>query len=326
MSRRAKVKALKAERKYRPGVNLGVQLWPYVVTLKHDKGLIKIKTFARNAAQAKENILRSENAPPSSIKSVKRFLKSSQLKGAPSMAKRKHKRKMSAAQKAALAKGRAALKKRRYHKARKVSSRRHVSPKMEPIIIREGGLSMARKRHHKKRHYSGGFEGKRKHYRKRRYHGIGGMLAGGRLDLMGTAQDVGGLAAGAVGSSFVAKMVPVKDARIQAIIPIVLSIVIGMTKLGRSRIMKAAATGALAVGTLSLVKQFFPTLPLLSGAEDAESVAGAIDALPVEERAMLGLAVEGSPDADFQEGEAGDAISEVETYGVMDAPLSPASI
>ena len=242
------------------------------------------------------------------------------------------KRKSTAAQRAALAKGRAALKSRR-KKTRKTtrtkSSRVYTKiPKtLEPIIIKEGFMA-AKKRKHQKKHkiHGGELLGKshRKHHRKsRRYHGA---IMAGKLDIAGTVQDLAGVAAGAVGSSFVAGMIPVKSAKIKAVVPIALGLFLGMSKFGKSRIMKSAATGALAVGTLSLVKQFFPTLPLLSGADDAVSVAGAIDALKPEERAMLGLAVngeamEGEVDGDFE----GEVDGDVETYGV-DAALSPANI
>ena len=167
----------------------------------------------------------------------------------------------------------------------------------------------ARRRSHKYHGIAGG----KKHRRARRYHGAP------KIDIMGFATDIISVGAGAVGASFIAQKIPVANAKIKALIPIALGLGIGMTKLGRNRMAKSAAGGMIAVGTLSLVKQFFPTVPLLSGADDAETVAGAIDALPDEEKALLGYVVSGV-DGEVIQGE-----SDVETYGVgvMDAPLSP---
>lgn len=159
-----------------------------------------------------------------------------------------------------------------------------------------------------------GLAGGKKHRRARRYHGAP------KMDIMGFATDIISVGAGAVGASFIAQKVPVANAKIKALIPIALGLGIGLTKFGRNRMAKSAAGGMIAVGTLSLVKQFFPTVPLLSGADDAETVAGAIDALPEEEKALLGYVVNGV-DGMVVEGDNDD----VETYGVgvLDAPLSP---
>ena len=241
------------------------------------------------------------------------------------MKKARRKRKMSAAQRAALAKGRAIMKaKRKTHRRTRKGSRRvsrYIPKTLEPIIIKEGTMSGRKRKHHRKARKSYGFEGVRKHHRARRHHRrLRGDFGIGKVDIMGTAQDVAGLAVGAVGSSFVANMIPIKDAKIKAIVPIALGIGLGMTKFARGRLLKGAAAGAIAVGTLSLVKQFFPTLPLLSGAEDAASVAGAIDALNAEEKALLGLAVDGEGMEGFQ-----TFGSEAENY-VGDASLSPADL
>lgn len=240
------------------------------------------------------------------------------------MAKRKSvkKRSLSPAQRAALAKGRAALNKRRGKKTRKISgskkaSVRVVPERLEPIIIK-GGSMAKRKKSRKARKISGIAGAKRTSKKARRYHG--GKIRRARrysgaskLDIIGLATDIVGVGVGAVGGSFIAQKVPVKNAKLKAIIPIALGLGLGMTKFGRGRIAKSAAGGMIAVGTLSLVKQFFPTVPLLTGADDAEGVAGAIAALPDEEKALLGYVVNG---------EAGEVV-ESELMGVQDAPLSP---
>lgn len=187
---------------------------------------------------------------------------------------------------------------------------------------------MAKRKSRKAKRYHG-VEGKSR--RTRRVHGIAGgtkhrrrarrLHGAPRMDLMGLVTDIVGVGVGAVGASFVAQKLPFPNAKIKALIPIALGLGLGLTKFGRGRVAKSAAGGMIAVGTLSLVKQFFPTIPLLSGADDAETVAGAIDALPDEEKALLGYVMNG-------EVVAGEGNDDVETYGVgvLDAPLSPDTI
>ena len=236
---------------------------------------------------------------------------------------------MSKLQKAALAKGRAALarlRKVKIHGRKKKSTasrkiRFHAPEQLEPIIIKGG--SMARRRTHKRRKthavagalagrrrshkkYSGALAGtRRRRHSARRYSGIS------KFDVVGIATDMVGVGVGAVGGSFITSKLPITNAKLKALVPIVIGIGIGMTKLGRNRFVKSALAGSIAVGTLSLVKQFFPSVPLLTGADDAASVAGAIDNLADEEKAMLGYVLNGDG-------------SGVETYGT-EAPLSPAS-
>ena len=234
------------------------------------------------------------------------------------MAKKRKKRILSAKQKAALAKGRAALKaiKRKARPYIKKAAKK-VAEKLEPLIITEGSI-MGRKRRRSrkaKKGLFGGFEGAKRRTHRRRRHTLrgefgrrrrsrrrysGGLLAGGKINPVEIATDIVGLGAGAVGASFIAKMVPVKDARLKAAIAIALGLGIGATKLGRNRIMKSLAGGAIAVGSLSLVKALAPQLPLLSGVEDAVSAAGAIDALPPEEKALLGMTVEGEIEGEYE--------------------------
>lgn len=235
---------------------------------------------------------------------------------------RKKKRSLSSAQRAALARGRAALRARRggrrkVSKSRKTNVRKFVPEKLEPIIIK--GESMAkRKKSRKTRKYHGLPVAGRKTRRKaRRYHGAARTRrarryhGAGKFNVVALATDIIGVGVGAVGASFIAQKIPVSNAKIKALIPIVLGLGLGMTKFGQSSIAKAAAGGMIAVGTLSLVKQFFPTVPMLTGADDAETIAGAIDALPDEEKALLGMVVSG-------EGEEYPEVS-----GYIEAPLSP---
>jgi hypothetical protein len=169
------------------------------------------------------------------------------------------------------------------------------------------GIAGGKRRTHKRRYH--GIAGTKHRSRVRRYHG--GI---GKFDVVGLATDIVGVGVGAVGGSFIASKLPIKNAKLKALIPIVLGLGLGMTKFGRGRVAKSAAGGMIAVGTLSLVKQFFPTLPMLTGADDAESVAGAIAALPSEEQALLGMVVNG------------EVVDGVEQYGYVDAPLSPDNV
>lgn len=251
--------------------------------------------------------------------------------GGNKMAKRKRsgkKRTLSPAQRAALARGRASLRarrggKRKVSRSRKTKIRSFVPEKLEPIIIKGGSIMAKRRKSRKARKYHGiPVAGKRRSRKSRRYHGFEGRRkarryhGGARLNIIGLATDIVGLGVGAVGGSFIAQKVPVPNAKIKALIPIALGLGLGMTKFGRSSIAKAAAGGMIAVGTLSLVKQFFPTVPLLTGADSAETVAGAIDALPAEEKALLGYVVNGSDDF---------SVEAPEQYGYIEAPLSPGS-
>jgi len=265
------------------------------------------------------------------------------------MAKRRKsgkKRSLSPAQRAALARGRAALRARRgkkgigtkkqarnlyknYHLlGSKQTTVRAVAPtSLEPIIIKGGSIMAKRKKSRKARKYSGipVAGAKRRTSKSRRYHGIEGRRktrarryhGAAKLNIVGLVTDIVGVGAGAVGGSFIAQKIPVKNAKIKALIPIALGLGLGMTKFGRGNLAKSIAGGMIAVGTLSLVKQFFPAVPLLTGAEDAESVAGAIDNLPADERALLGMVVQG---------EDGEVMESPETYGYIDAPLSPDNI
>jgi hypothetical protein len=245
------------------------------------------------------------------------------------MKKEKKKRTISAAQRAALARGRAMLSglkiSRRKHKRLSAAKTLRVIPeKLEPIIIK-GGSIMKRRKGRKARKIHGMAGKSRRHSRRvsglvvsgrrtrraRRYHG---STAGRKLNVAALTTEIVGVGAGAVAGSFIANKVPGVNAKMKAFIPIALGVGIGMTKYGRSPIVKSALAGSIAVGTLALVKAFFPTLPLLTGTDDAESVMGVIDNLPDEEKALLGMVV--NPEME------GEDDTGVETYGVVDAPLS----
>ncbi len=141
------------------------------------------------------------------------------------------------------------------------------------------------------RHY-GGFEGGRKR-RSRRSRRSRARLYGfsmKSINPVGIATQIAGVGAGAVAGSFAAKYVPIANPKIKALIPILLGIVLPMLpKVGRMKIMADIATGSIAIGTISLVRQFLPSVPLLAGAESAESVVAAMNQLPDEQKAILGI-------------------------------------
>ncbi len=163
-----------------------------------------------------------------------------------------------------------------------------IREKLKPIIVK--GEVMERRKHRSQKRYSHRFHGElmgRRHRRShRRYHG--GLMGMRMPNIMGIVSEVGGVAAGAVGSSFVANMIPIANPKLKAAIPLALGIVLNSTKLGKTGIGKGIALGSIAVGTISLVKQFAPKLPLMTG--DAEVYGMLVNP---ESRPMLGTTVEG---------------------------------
>jgi hypothetical protein len=87
----------------------------------------------------------------------------------------------------------------------------------------------------------------------------------------------------------VAKFIPITNPKIKALIPLALGLIIANLKIARNKFIRDAATGSMAIGTISLVKQFLPQLPLLAGAESAESIVSSLRQLPKEQQALLGI-------------------------------------
>lgn len=239
--------------------------------------------------------------------------------GAPAM--KKTKKRLSARQRAALAKGRKVLKGLR--KGRKISE-----PK-EPIVLKKGEIVMDGRKSKKSRRktakrYHGGEFGRKKYHggefgrRKRRSRKAGRFLGefGGGFDLAGIGTDAAGIVAGAVGASFVTRLIPIKQTLLQALVPIALGgFVVSNPKWSKQRLINRIGLGALAVGGLAITKALAPKLPLLSGADTAEGVGIAIDNLPAEEKAILGLLPDYSGEAgtdyqgtDYQGAEPGEML------------------
>lgn len=152
----------------------------------------------------------------------------------------------------------------------------------------------AKKKHHRKSSHGKkmhGFEGT--HRRKKRVkHHVSHVLhgAGAGFDAGGLAVDIAGLLAGAIGLSFVAGMIPVKSPKLKTLIPLAAGVLgLSMPKLAKNRFINRAALGGLAIGGYSLTKQLAPGLPLMGATDTAEGIGYAIQNLPPEEQAILGL-------------------------------------
>jgi hypothetical protein len=181
-------------------------------------------------------------------------------------------------------------------------------------IIIEGGR-MARRKTRRKARRVHGFEGRRKRRVSRRMHGFAGgrrsrrrtrrglLMGGGMSGIvpMLTQGAVG--AAGAIGSAYVANMIPNVPPKIKPAIPLALAI--GLLMFGKKIPMsKPLAFGAAISGIMGFAKQFVPTMPTLAGVDSAPE-------LSADEALMLG-----APQS------FGDDMGSVQTFGAM----SPADI
>jgi len=174
------------------------------------------------------------------------------------------------------------------------------------------------KKHVSKRYSFEGFEGGKKRRAKSRkrsrfLHGAADGFNPGNL-----AIDAAGLIGGAVAASFLASIIPfAKTPKMKALIPLLVGIgVLSYPKISKNRIANRAGLGAIAIGAYTLTKQFLPALPLMGGADDAEGVLAAIEALPDEQKAILGLLPQQETAGEITDQSAG-AIEEADTYGEL---------
>ena len=214
------------------------------------------------------------------------------------MAKKRFK-KGSAAARSFMAKLRA-MRKGAARKTRKSSRRRSRS--LQPFFITEE-KTMARKRRKARSHTLKERVFGRKRYsrkstrrtysrRRRSVRMHGKFLPSVRgFKPMAIIQEVGGIGAGAVGASFIAKLatkVPVlNNPNIVPFIPIILGILLPLTKFGKGKFVRDACSGAIAIGTIAAIKKFIPQLPLLSGEEVNEILLG-MNGLGAEGPELLG--------------------------------------
>jgi hypothetical protein len=211
-------------------------------------------------------------------------------KGAPATMGRHYKKGrskkiLSAKQKKSLSKGRKVLSYLRTGRA--------IAEPKEPILIKEGFIMAGKKKHHKAAKHSAkmhGFEGKKR--QKKVHHRVSHYVSGHRdgFDAGAIGLDLAGLLAGAIGLSFVASLVPIKDAKLKTLIPIAAGILgLSLPKLSKHRFINRAALGGLAIGGYTLTKHFIPQIPLMGATDTAEGIGFAIDNLPTEEKAILGI-------------------------------------
>lgn len=176
----------------------------------------------------------------------------------------KKKRKMTAAQKAALAKGRRALaakrkgkapaKKRKAPVAKKTAARKTAKRK----TVKRSTPPMARK----KKRTSGGVKRKARRAVSR----ARGFLKGAGLQEI--VFDAGTAVAGGVAAGFLANKIPVADPRIKSAMPIVGGIVLAATIGKKNKIARGIGTGMVVLGAVSVIKQMAPNVPMLAGETD----------------------------------------------------------
>lgn len=221
------------------------------------------------------------------------------------------KRKISKKVLAALAKGRKKLTEKR--RGKKVSRRKksrslkHKASPINPIIVTEvSGMKVRKRRVKTKRrkrsralHGAGSFFPKKRRSKRRVSRRRVRRLYGDSVkkpSMMNTLKDGAGVVGGVIGASAIAKMFPIANPKIKAIVPIGLGIILSMTKFGRKGVMKNVALGSVAIGALSLVKQLAPSLPLMG-----DEYMGYTPELSAEERALLGIPYNGEPvDGDME--------------------------
>lgn len=164
--------------------------------------------------------------------------------------KKKKKRTMTAKQKAALAKRRgtttrkkkAAPKKKAARKTAKTSTKKRSAPmaKKKKGTVKKRVRSAARR--------AKGFLGKA---------GVGPII-----------QDAALAVGGGVAAGFLSNKLPIADPRIKAAAPIVGGIGLAMTVGKKNPMVKGVAQGMVILGTVALIKQFAPNVPMLAGEED----------------------------------------------------------
>lgn len=212
-------------------------------------------------------------------------------------------------------------KRKRKSRKRKSVSHKRITTANEPIIFTKGTTMARRRKTHKRKATRKASRkvatygrrvrrvSRKKSYR-RRYHG--GM---GKLRPVAILTEVAGLAGGAIAGSFLAKIVPIANTKIKALIPIVAGVALGQLKFGRSGIGKDMASGMITIGSLSLARQFVPQIPVFAGVESAQELLTSVQGLSAEEQALLGY--DGASELGGEELLVG---------GMDNADLSPANL
>ena len=172
------------------------------------------------------------------------------------------KRIMSAAQKAALAKGRRALAEYRKRKSSGVKQKRK-SPaattektavvfskptKVERKTRKAGGQTMTKKATKTMKRASSRARGFIK-----------------RAGAVQSIQDAGLAIAGGVAAGLISNKLPIQDARIKAGFPIIAGILLAGTLGTKNKTVRGVANGMIVLGTVGLFKQLAPNVPMIAG-------------------------------------------------------------
>lgn len=171
------------------------------------------------------------------------------------------KRKASAAQLAALKRGRAkaaanrkkATPKKKAVTKKAVTKKKKVAVNKRFSIPKENSMATTTKTPEKK-----------KRRRSSRRSGFGGKMKG----IMPMVKDVGLAVAGGVGANVLANRIPIANPKVKAAVPLVAGILLS-TVIGKNKpIFREIGTGMAVLGGLALLKQFAPNVPMLAGEED----------------------------------------------------------
>lgn len=178
----------------------------------------------------------------------------------------KKKRTMSAAQKAALAKGRKALAAKRGGTKKRKTAKRKSAPKAarktaKRKTVKKGNPPMAKKR--RKARSGGGFK-KRARRAVGRARGFFGKASGPLAVVKDAALAVGG----GIAAGVIANKLPVADPRIKAAAPIAAGIALAATIGRKNEMAKGFATGMVVLGAVALLKQVAPNVPMLAGEQE----------------------------------------------------------
>lgn len=168
----------------------------------------------------------------------------------------KKKRTMSAKQKAALAKGRAALKKKRGGTSKKrAAPKKKAARKTVKTSTKKRSAPMARKKKASVK--------KRVSSAARRAKGFLGKAGVGPIVRDSALAVGGGIAAG-----FLSNKLPIQDPRLKAAAPVIGGLALAMTVGKKNPMVKGVAQGMIILGTVAMVRQFAPNVPMLAGEED----------------------------------------------------------
>lgn len=171
---------------------------------------------------------------------------------------------MSAAQKAALAKGRAKLSAKRRPKRK--TAKRKSAPKAarktaKRKTVKKGLPTMAKKR--RKARSGGGFKGKTRRAVSR----ARGFL-GKHSGALGVVKDAALAVGGGIAAGVIANKLPVADPRIKAAAPIAAGVALAATLGRKNEMAKGFATGMVVLGAVALLKQIAPNVPMLAGEDE----------------------------------------------------------